>query len=194
MGISAGPACASPRLARDGERGRAPHRCPQCRGDFGSCRHTCAGRRPFPGLSNTQPAWVPTRTQRVPPSHPHHRAGISGEGRSLSSPEVTPSRHVRRGGNALLPKRPPGLPRGHGGCAAPAACPGQPPEPKRWHVHPSGSPCCCQPQRARARSPTICGGAPTLNPSARRFGDSGAIGRGAPTRLAGPRAEMPAGR
>lgn len=152
MGISARPARASPRLARDGERGRALSPTPW------GFRQLPAHVRWPPALPRAlhHPACLGAHEDSAcPPSHPHHRAGISGEGRSLSSTEVTPSRHVRRGGNALLPKRPPGLPRGHGGCTAPAACPGQPPGPKKWHIHLSGSPCCCQPQRARARSPNL---------------------------------------
>lgn len=52
------------------------------------------------------------------------------------------------------------------------------------HPHP---PAGCHPQRTGTRKPNLGGGAPAVTPSAGRFGDSGAIGRGVPTRHVWPR-------
>lgn len=151
-GISAGPARASPRLARDGERGRAPHRSPPCRGDFGSCRHTCAGRRPFPGLSIAQPAWVPTGRSASPaPAVPITRLGSAAKGDRYPAPRSPLP--VMCGGEET--RRCQNGPRGCRGDTGAAQHPQRAWGTEMWHMHPSGSPCCCQPRRARARRPNL---------------------------------------
>lgn len=167
--------------------------CPPRRGDFGSCRHTCAGRRPFPGLSITQPAWVPTRTQRVPPATPITGLGSAAKGDRYPAPRSPLP--VMCGGEEMRCCQ-----NGPRGCRGDTGAAQHPQHARGSHRGPKNGTSTCRARRAAA-SPSghvpaapICGEAPTLNPLARRFGDSGVIGRRAPTRLAGPRAEMPAGR
>lgn len=181
-GISAGLARASPRMGREG--GAEP-RLPAAPWGFWQLREHVRCRLAFPRASpspSPRGRLAALGKHRDPPRCVHHRRAIAvpyhpflSRAAPKPNPPASPSREVPWEQDGGWQHR--GGPKYGTSTLGGSQFPIPDPSPSARRV----------PPRTSTRKPNLGGGTPTVTPSAGRFGDSRAIGRGVPTQHAWPR-------